>query len=104
MVSYFARASSGIILPMERESHASHDRPVAATPEKLLAAALRLKPRQRAAMADRLVESLPPDPQVEAAWEVEIKKRIDEIESGAVKAIPWSIARRQIFAARRKKK
>lgn len=89
---------------MERDSHASHERSAADSPEKLLAAALRLKPRQRAAMADRLVESLPPDPQVEAAWEVEIKKRIDEIESGAVKPIPWSIARRQIFAARRKKK
>jgi len=55
-------------------------------------------------MADRLVESLPPDPSVEAAWEVEVKKRIDEVESGAVKLIPWSIARRQIFAPRRKKK
>ena len=89
---------------MGRESHADRDRDAVATPEKLLAAALRLKPRDRAALADRLVESLPPDPDVEAAWEAEIKKRIDEIESGAVKPIPWSIARRQIFAMRRKKK
>lgn len=89
---------------MARESHAAHDRSTADPPEKLMAAALRLKPRQRAAMADRLVESLPPDPAVEAAWEAEIRKRIDEIESGTVKTIPWSIARRQIFAARRKKK
>lgn len=69
----------------------------------MLAAALRLKPRQRAALADRLVESLPPDPDVEAAWEAEIKKRIDEIEKGVVKPIAWSVARRQIFAPRRKK-
>ena len=87
---------------MQRESHAG--RSESESPERLFAAALRLKPSQRAALADRLVESLPPDPEVEAAWEAEIKRRIADIESGAVKSIPWSVARRQIFAPRRKKK
>lgn len=87
---------------MGRES--PNERPGTDPADKVLAAALRLKPRQRAALVERLVESMPPDPKVEEAWEAEIKRRIDEIESGAVKTIPWSLARRQIFAPRRKKR
>ena len=43
---------------------------------------------------DWLVESLlikedfEPDAEVEAAWEAEIKRRLDEIDSGAVDMIP----------------
>ena len=39
------------------------------------------------------------DPGAEEQWGEEIRRRLDEVKSGAVKTIPWSEARRQIFAA-----
>jgi putative addiction module component (TIGR02574 family) len=73
------------------------------TPEvsDLLEKALALPPEARAALAGSLLESLdddPPDPGVEAAWADEIKCRIEELDSGKVKPIPWEEARRQISA------
>jgi len=73
------------------------------TPEvsDLLKKALALPPEARAALAGSLLESLdddPPDPGVEAAWADEIKRRIEELDSGKVKPIPWEEARRQISA------
>ena len=67
----------------------------------LLKKALALPPEARAALAGSLLESLdddPPDPGVEAAWADEIKRRIEELDSGKVKPIPWEEARRQISA------
>ena len=68
-------------------------------PADLLAAALRLPEDAREELADRLYESLgPPDAgDVDAAWAEEIKRRIDDLESGRAKAIPWEQARRMIF-------
>lgn len=37
------------------------------------------------------------DDDAEEAWDAEIAKRLDEINSGKVKMIPWSEARRQIM-------
>ena len=68
---------------------------------ELLKKALALPPEARAALADSLLESLdeePVDEGVEAAWSEEIKRRIEEIDSGKVKPIPWEAARRQIAA------
>ena len=68
---------------------------------ELLKKALALPPEARAAIADSLLESLdevPIDKDVEAAWAEEIKHRIEEIDSGKVKPIPWEEARRQISA------
>ena len=68
---------------------------------ELLKKALALPPEARAALADSLLESLdeePLDEGVEAAWSEEIKRRIEEIDSGKVKPIPWEEARRQIAA------
>jgi putative addiction module component (TIGR02574 family) len=71
--------------------------------EHVLAAALRLSPKARAAVAAELIESLegsePAIEDVEAAWADEIQKRLMEVDSGAVTPIPWSEARRRIFAA-----
>jgi putative addiction module component (TIGR02574 family) len=52
-------------------------------------------------LAGSLLESLddePADEGVEAAWSEEIKRRIEELDSGKVKPIPWEEARRQIAA------
>lgn len=70
--------------------------------EKLLEELLSLPPEARAAVAAKLIESLdePLDRDVEEAWRVEIERRLREIDSGAVRAIPWAEVRAQIEAAR----
>ena len=69
---------------------------------KLLEDALKLPPEARAAVAGLLIEILDTeiDPNAEAAWAVEIKKRLNEIDSGAVSLIPWAEARKRILASR----
>lgn len=65
---------------------------------ELLERVLALPERERAAFAERLLESLdgPPDPDADAAWQDEIARRLDEIDSGAVKLIPWESIREEI--------
>ena len=68
---------------------------------ELLKKALALPPEARAALAGSLLESLdeePADEGVEAAWSEEIQRRIEELDSGNVKPIPWAEARGQIAA------
>lgn len=67
--------------------------------KKLLEEVLRLPGEARAALAGSLLESLDGtiDPDAESAWSREIARRIEEIDSGKVKTIPWSEARRQIL-------
>lgn len=67
--------------------------------KKLLEEALRLPPEARGALAAQLLDSLDKDidQDAEDAWEVEISKRLREIDSGAVITIPWSEARRAIL-------
>lgn len=66
--------------------------------EKLLDEALRLSPAEREALAGQLFDSLETDdPDAEAAWATEIERRLAELDSGQVKPIPWSEARRMIF-------
>lgn len=66
---------------------------------KLLEEALKLAPEARAALAASLLESLEEgaDEGAEAAWAVEIAKRIHELDSGAVAPVPWPEARRMIL-------
>ena len=70
--------------------------------KKLLEDALKLPPEARAAVAGSLIQSLDAevDPDAEAAWAVEIERRLEEIDSGAVKLIPWAEARKRILASR----
>ncbi len=67
--------------------------------QKILKDALRLPAEARAALAGHLLESLDEtvDEDVESAWSKEIARRIDDLDRGKVKTIPWSVARRQIF-------
>ncbi|HME34094.1 MAG TPA: addiction module protein [Candidatus Sulfotelmatobacter sp.] len=58
---------------------------------ELLEKALALSTQDRGLLIDRLIASLDEDPAdegVEAAWDEEIKHRIDDIRSGRVKTIP----------------
>lgn len=67
----------------------------------LLKEAMRLPVGARAALAAELIQSLEGgehDEEVEAAWAVEIKRRVAEIESGTATLVPWEDAERQILA------
>ncbi len=66
---------------------------------RILSEALDLPQEARAALAASLIGSLDEevDEDAEAAWEVEVTKRLEEMRSGSVPPIPWSEARRRIL-------
>ena len=57
--------------------------------------ALKLTTEERARLADRLIASIFEDHEIEDAWETEVERRVQEIESGRAALIPAaeSIAR-----------
>jgi putative addiction module component (TIGR02574 family) len=67
---------------------------------EILKEALALPPEARAALADYLWDSLDPevDPDVEESWGQEIRRRLIDLNSGAVAAIPWAEARARLLA------
>lgn len=66
------------------------------TLESLYQAALALPEDERAELADRLLDSLPPDvpSQLHPAWRAELHRRAAQIDSGEVKPVPWQEVRR----------
>ena len=58
-----------------------------------------LSEEDRAALAGLLIESLEgaPDPDVEAAWAVEIERRVGELDAGTVKSVPWEQVRQRLL-------
>ncbi len=63
--------------------------------EQLEAEALALPPHDRVRLVERLIESLDADEgevpaEVERAWGEEVRRRLEEFDSGAVEAIPVS--------------
>jgi putative addiction module component (TIGR02574 family) len=68
---------------------------------QLLTEALRLSDEERAALAGELIQSLEKevDTDAEAAWAAEIRARLERVDAGTSKTIPWSEARRRIHAA-----
>jgi putative addiction module component (TIGR02574 family) len=59
------------------------------TLDQLEAVASKPSPAGRAALIERLHElKEPADPEVQAAWDEEIARRIQELDSGQVKCIP----------------
>ena len=69
------------------------------TAKRLYDDALQLPDSERAELAAWLIESLDPevDRDIDAAWDIEIKRRIEELDSGKVTAVPWPEARRMIL-------
>jgi len=67
------------------------------TPEvsKLLEQALSLSVEEQEALADSLISNLggKVDKGVQAAWDDEVKRRIEELDSGKAKTIPWEEVR-----------
>ncbi|HEY3357631.1 MAG TPA: addiction module protein [Polyangia bacterium] len=63
---------------------------------KVLAAALKLPAKDRAALAGQLLRSLEDaaeEPDVEEAWAEEIGRRVTELDTGAAQTVSWSQAR-----------
>jgi putative addiction module component (TIGR02574 family) len=65
---------------------------------ELLQKALSLSEEERAELAGSLIESLDTtvDAAAEAAWNEEIARRIEDLDSGKTKTIPWEIVRSRI--------
>src|SRR5438874_9406827 len=61
--------------------------------------AAQLPERDRATLAGLLIESLDPvaEPDVEAAWSEEIKRRVAEIDNGTAELTPWAEVRAELF-------
>jgi putative addiction module component (TIGR02574 family) len=67
--------------------------------DQVLRSAMKLPPEARAALAGSLLESLDNtlDEGAEAAWETELARRVQELDSGAAKPVAWSEARRTLL-------
>lgn len=70
------------------------------SPAELLSEALHLPIEARAALANSLLDSLDAevDADAEEAWRDEICRRLQEIDSGAVKLVPWQDAQGRLRA------
>lgn len=68
--------------------------------EEIEAAAAKLSPGQREVLIERIREMNGEalDPDVEAAWDIEIKRRIDEIRSGKVQCLEGEEVMKRIRA------
>jgi len=68
--------------------------------DELLKKALALPPNDRATLAGSLIDSLDEtdESSAQAAWNDEIARRIEELDSGKAKTIPWDEVRRRIAA------
>jgi putative addiction module component (TIGR02574 family) len=68
---------------------------------EILKKALTLPVRERAELAGSLIESLDDaeDPSVETAWDAEIIRRMEELDSGRIKPLSLEEARRRLSSA-----
>ena len=68
--------------------------------EKVRSEALNLSEAERAELAYNLVVSLdgPPDPDLEKAWDMEIMRRLSEIDSGTANLVDHKEFRRRMRA------
>ncbi|MDP3225309.1 MAG: addiction module protein, partial [Rubrivivax sp.] len=62
------------------------------------AEAMKLTPSERADLADRLWLSVNTRDEVDAAWEAEIARRMQQIDSGEVECIPWETVMAELRA------
>ena len=66
--------------------------------DDLLKKALTLPPNERATLAGSLIDSLEEEDEgsVQDAWDDEIARRIEELDSGKAETISWDEVRRRI--------
>ena len=72
--------------------------PMTKTTESVLADALRLDAKARAELAAEILASLdgPADPDAATAWDEEIRRRVDALETGTEKLESWESVKRRI--------
>lgn len=74
---------------------------ITAQASQILERALQLSPHDRGVLIARLIDSMeegPGEEGVEAAWETEIKTRVEEIRSGKARLISSEEVRRRALA------
>jgi putative addiction module component (TIGR02574 family) len=59
------------------------------TAQQVASEAMKLSPEERADLADKLWLSVNSQEDVDAAWEIEIERRMRQIDTGEVEMIPW---------------
>ncbi len=79
---------------------------MAASKDDIYRTALTLPESDRVDLIGALLDSLDQEAEeaeegVEAAWLAEIDRRARELESGAVKSIPWEVVRERLARAQR---
>jgi putative addiction module component (TIGR02574 family) len=67
--------------------------------ESLLKRALSLDENDRASIAGALIESLHGEPEagIDEAWELEIERRVAELDARSVETVPWPAVRDRLF-------
>ena len=68
------------------------------TVDELVAQAEQLPLAERELLVDRLRQTLPTsiDPDIEAAWIAEAERRLDAIDRGEEKTVPWEKVRKDL--------
>jgi len=80
--------------------HYSHKRRSTMKPKELIAEAISLPVEERAIVVDSILRSLnSPEDDIDRQWIAEAERRLDEVRTGRVKAIPGD----QVFAQIRKR-
>ena len=72
---------------------------MAKSAQKLFEEAMRLDPKERATLVRLLIDALDAqsDEGAEDAWRVEVERRIGELDSGTVQAVPWEELRARLY-------
>lgn len=72
---------------------------MARSARELFEEAMRLDPKERAALMRLLVDSLDAESEegAEEAWQAEIERRIAELDSGQLQAVPWEELRARLY-------
>ena len=66
---------------------------------ELLKRALALSVDERAALANTLLDSLEePDEAVQAAWDEEVARRMNDLKAGKALTVPWEELHRELLA------
>ncbi len=70
---------------------------MSASTEQLLGAVLTLPEEDRLELAEALIASLQPSnrPPIDESWRDLIRRRSEELRSGAVKGVPWEEVKRR---------
>ena len=69
------------------------------TPQEIVEAqAMKLSPTERADLADKLWLSVHSREEVDAAWDIEISRRIEALDAGRTESIPYEQVRAELRA------